>query len=74
MQLNQSRQVKVTSRARLHMGFFDLHGGLGRLYGGIGLSLSAPVQTLSLSLADTWSAETSANARALAMTQAQMAK
>lgn len=74
MQLNQSRQVKVTSRARLHMGFFDLHGGLGRLYGGIGLSLSAPVQTLSLSLADTWSAETSANARALALTQALMAK
>ncbi len=74
MQLTQSRQVKVTSRARLHMGFFDLHGGLGRLYGGIGLSLSEPVQTLTLSLAETWSAETAANARALAMTQSLMAK
>ncbi len=74
MQLTQSRQVKVTSRARLHMGFFDLHGGLGRLYGGIGLSLSEPVQTLTLGLAKTWSAETTANARALAMTQSLMAK
>ena len=74
MQLTQSRQVKVTSRARLHMGFFDLHGGLGRLYGGIGLSLSEPVQTLTLGLAKTWSAETTANARALGMTQSLMAK
>ena len=67
MQLSQAKQVKVTSRARLHMGFFDLHGGLGRLYGGIGVSQSAPVQTLTLSLAETWSAESAANARALAM-------
>ena len=74
MQLSQAKQVKVTSRARLHMGFFDLHGGLGRLYGGIGLSLSEPVQTLTLGLAETWSAETTANARALAMTQSLMAK
>ena len=74
MQSTQSRQVKVTSRARLHMGFFDLHGGLGRLYGGIGLSLSEPLQTLTLSLAETWSVETAANARALGMTQSLMAK
>ena len=38
MQLSQAKQVKVTSRARLHMGFFDLHGGLGRLYGGPALA------------------------------------
>ncbi|MBA3696885.1 MAG: GHMP kinase [Methylotenera sp.] len=34
--------VKVSTAARLHMGFFDLHGGLGRKFGSIGLSLSAP--------------------------------
>lgn len=34
--------VEVTSAARLHMGFFDLHGGLGRQFGSIGLSLNAP--------------------------------
>ena len=34
--------IKVTTAGRLHMGFFDLHGGLGRKFGSIGLSLSQP--------------------------------
>ena len=34
--------VRVVSSARLHMGFFDLHGGLGRKFGSIGLSLASP--------------------------------
>ncbi len=34
--------VTVNSSARLHMGFFDLHGGLGRKFGSIGVSLVAP--------------------------------
>ncbi|PKO45974.1 MAG: GHMP kinase [Betaproteobacteria bacterium HGW-Betaproteobacteria-22] len=34
--------VKIKSSGRLHMGFFDLNGNLGRKYGSIGLSLSAP--------------------------------
>ncbi|MDD2833183.1 MAG: GHMP kinase [Methylotenera sp.] len=34
--------VKIKSSGRLHMGFFDLNGSLGRKYGSIGLSLSAP--------------------------------
>lgn len=32
----------VRTAARLHMGFFDLHGGLGRQFGSIGLSIDAP--------------------------------
>ena len=28
--------VNVTTSARLHMGFFDLNGGLGRKFGSIG--------------------------------------
>ena len=28
--------------ARLHLGFLDLHGGLGRSFGGIGLAISGP--------------------------------
>jgi beta-ribofuranosylaminobenzene 5'-phosphate synthase len=32
--------VKVT--ARLHLGFIDMHGGLGRRFGSIGLSLDSP--------------------------------
>lgn len=34
--------VQVRSSGRLHMGFFDLHGGLGRKFGSIGLSLAEP--------------------------------
>lgn len=34
--------IQVRTRGRLHMGFFDLHGGLGRKFGSIGLSLAEP--------------------------------
>ncbi len=40
-------KVEIISSARLHMGFFDLHGGLGRKFGSIGLSLAAPRLKLS---------------------------
>ncbi len=32
-------QVRVTAPARLHLGFLDLHGGLGRRFGGFGLAI-----------------------------------
>ncbi len=32
--------VTVTIPARLHLGFFDLHGGLGRRFGSIGVAIS----------------------------------
>jgi beta-RFAP synthase len=38
--------VTVSSSARLHLGFFDLDGGLGRRFGSIGLSLDQPVTRL----------------------------
>lgn len=38
--MNVSIQVRCSGR--LHMGFFDLHGGLGRKFGSIGLSLAEP--------------------------------
>lgn len=34
--------LRVTAPARLHLGFLDLNGGLGRVYGSIGLALDAP--------------------------------
>lgn len=40
-------QATVSSSARLHMGFFDLHGGLGRKFGSIGLSIDAPTIELT---------------------------
>ncbi len=41
--------ILIKSSARLHMGFFDLHGGLGRKFGSIGLSLEAPSLALTAS-------------------------
>ena len=34
--------IAVTAPARLHLGFVDLHGGLGRRYGSLGLALEQP--------------------------------
>lgn len=34
--------VSVRAPARLHMGFVDLHGGVGRRYGSLGLALERP--------------------------------
>jgi beta-ribofuranosylaminobenzene 5'-phosphate synthase len=36
-------RVTVSCAARLHLGFFDLEGGLGRRFGSIGLSLDQPM-------------------------------
>jgi beta-ribofuranosylaminobenzene 5'-phosphate synthase len=44
-----SAQVKVAATARLHLGFLDMNGGLGRKFGGLGLSLDAPATRLTLS-------------------------
>lgn len=41
--------VRVETTARLHMGFIDMHGGLGRRFGSIGLSLDQPRTIIALS-------------------------
>lgn len=43
------KKVFVETTGRLHMGFFDLNGGLGRKFGSIGLSLETPHLHLSAS-------------------------
>lgn len=43
--------VTVTAPARLHLGFLDLNGGLGRKFGSIGLSLSNVATELLVSKA-----------------------
>ena len=35
-------KVKVTTSGRLHLGFMDLNGDLGRLYGSIGVTIKTP--------------------------------
>jgi beta-RFAP synthase len=38
--------ASVAVSARLHLGFLDLHGGLGRRFGGLGLALDEPKTVL----------------------------
>lgn len=46
-------RVSVAAAARLHLGFLDMNGGLGRRFGGLGLSIDAPATRLSLEPAET---------------------
>ena len=45
--------VTVSANARLHLGFFDLNGELGRKFGSLGVALSEPVTRLTASKAHT---------------------
>jgi beta-ribofuranosylaminobenzene 5'-phosphate synthase len=40
--------VTVAAAARLHLGFLDLHGGLGRRFGGLGLAIDRPATRLTI--------------------------
>jgi beta-ribofuranosylaminobenzene 5'-phosphate synthase len=57
--------VSVTACARLHMGFIDLNGGLGRRFGSIGLALDKPATRFTAHRAVEFMAEGPAAARAL---------
>ncbi len=43
--------VTVTVPARLHLGFLDLNGGLGRRFGGIGMAISGLSTTITMGAA-----------------------
>jgi beta-RFAP synthase len=58
--------VRVSVPARLHVGFVDLHGGLGRRFGSLGISLDAPETRVRLRRADTLSVDGPGAARARA--------
>lgn len=65
--------VNVQASARLHMGFFDMHGGLGRRFGSIGLSLQAPQLHIAVKRAQHWQAEGDDSQRALQIAQTLLA-
>ena len=50
-------EVSVAASARLHLGFLDLHGGLGRKFGGLGLAIDGPKTRLTLTHAEATSVE-----------------
>lgn len=64
------QQVSVVATARLHMGFLDLNGSLGRRFGSVGLSLDQPATRLTLTPAQGFSAEGFSSARILRIAQA----
>lgn len=45
---SETSAVRVAAPARLHLGFLDLEGGLGRRFGSIGLAVDRPVTDLIL--------------------------
>lgn len=58
--------VRVVAPARLHLGFLDLNGDLGRLFGSIGLAVDTPRTELVLKRAATFKGDGPDHARALA--------
>ncbi len=57
--------VRVTAPARLHLGFLDLNGDLGRRFGSIGLAIDRPATELILARARSFEAKGPDHARAL---------
>lgn len=57
--------IKVEAPARLHLGFMDLDGGLGRRFGGIGLALEGLATRLAVMKAASFSASGPGAERAL---------
>jgi beta-RFAP synthase len=59
--------VSVVAAARLHLGFLDMNGALGRKFGGLGLSIDAPATRLRLQPAEKMEASGPDAERALAL-------
>lgn len=62
-------KVSVTTSARLHMGFFDLNGNLGRRFGSIGVGLQSPATSLAITPANKISAYGPVAERAIKITE-----
>lgn len=61
--------VSVTAAARLHLGFLDMNGSLGRKFGGLGLAISGPSTRLTLRRARDISVDGQDSARARGLLQ-----
>lgn len=62
-----ANELSVSAPARLHLGFVDLNGSLGRRYGSIGLAVDEPATNVRLSRADATSAHGPEQARVLSV-------
>ena len=59
------QSVRVAAPARLHLGFLDLNGGLGRRFGSLGLTIEAIATELEVAPAATLQAKGPASVRVL---------
>ncbi|MDE2120020.1 MAG: GHMP kinase [Betaproteobacteria bacterium] len=62
--------VRVSAPARLHLGFFDLHGGLGRSFGSLGTAVDGLSTVVSARRADEFVVHGEQAARALSVARA----
>lgn len=53
----ETDSVRIAAPARLHFGFLDLHGGLGRRFGSVGLAIDSPAVVLTARPAETLQVE-----------------
>jgi beta-ribofuranosylaminobenzene 5'-phosphate synthase len=65
MELDRVSSISVLAPARLHLGFLDLHGGLGRRYGSVGVAIEGVGVHLHMEPAAAPSATGPSAARAL---------
>ncbi|MBR2536097.1 MAG: GHMP kinase [Hyphomicrobium sp.] len=61
--------VRVSAPARLHLGFLDMNGALGRRFGSIGMAVDQPATRLSATRANTNSATGAESTRVLKLIQ-----
>lgn len=50
--MEQENRVTVVAPARLHLGFMDMHGGLGRSFGSLGVAVTELATRLTVSVSD----------------------
>ena len=62
---SRAQRVDISAPARLHLGFLDLGGGLGRRFGSLGLAIDGFPTRLSATRADAPAASGPGAARAL---------
>ena len=46
------KKIEISTPARLHLGFIDMHGGVGRKFGSVGIALDAPRLKLEITPAE----------------------
>ncbi len=62
-------KIKISTPARLHLGFIDLHGGVGRKFGSVGIALDAPRLDLEIVPAGALDVDGADNARIIRLVE-----